>query len=214
PVGATVGVDGEVERPAIYEIKKETTPAEMIALAGGLAPEADTSKATLTRIMPNGERVVLPLDLTADATEGLRNGDLIHVPRLRPTLDAAVQLQGHVYTGGAYFYRPGMRLTDVIRSVDDLKPSADLHYVLIRRELPPDRHIVAVSADLAAALASPGSSADVPLMPRDQLTVFDLSSSRDRIIQPILEDLRMESTANQPEQLVTILGRVNVPGQY
>ena len=214
PVGATVGVDGEVERPAIYEIKKETTPAEMIALAGGLAPEADTSKATLTRIMPNGERVVLPLDLTAGATEGLRNGDLIHVPRLRPTLDAAVQLQGHVYTGGAFFYRPGMRLTDVIRSVDDLKPSADLHYVLIRRELQPDRHVVALSVDLAAALAAPGSSADVPLMPRDQITVFDLSSSRDRIIQPILDDLRTESTAKQPEQVVTVQGRVNVPGQY
>ena len=215
PVGATVAIEGQVGRPAIYELNGERTPAEVVALAGGLTPDADTSKATLTRITSNGERVVLPLDLTvAGATEGLRNGDLIRVPRLRPTLDSAVDLQGHVYTSGAYFYRPGMRLTDVIRSVDDLKPSADLHYVLIRRELPPDRHIVAVSADLAAALAAPGSSADIPLMARDQLTVFDLSSSRDRIIQPILEDLRMESTANQPEQLITVVGRVNVPGQY
>jgi polysaccharide export outer membrane protein len=214
PVGATVAIDGQVERPAIYELKGETTPAEVVALAGGLTPNADTSKATLTRIMPGGERVVLPLDLTAGASEGLRNGDLIHIPRLRPTLDAAVELQGHVYTAGAYFYRPGMRLTDVIHSVDDLKPNADLHYILIRRELPPDRHIVAISADLTAALASPGSSADVPLMPRDQLTVFDLSSSRDRIIQPILEDLRAEATEEQPEQVVTVDGRVNVPGQY
>ena len=215
PVGATVAVDGQVERPAIYEIKNETTPAEVIALAGGLTPDADTSKATLTRITPRGERVVLPLDLTAaGATEGLRNGDLIHVPRLRPTLDSAVDLQGHVYTGGAYFYRPGMRLTDVIRSVDDLEANADLHYVLIRRELPPDRHVVALSADLDAALAAPGSGADIPLMPRDQITVFDLSSSRDRIIQPVLQDLRMESTAQQPEQVATIEGRVNVPGQY
>ncbi len=174
PVGRTVAVDGEVERPAIYETKNETTPAEMVALAGGLNPDADTSKATLTRIMPNGQRVVLQLDLTAGgAAEGLRNGDVIHVPRLRPTLDSAVELQGHVYTAGAFFYRPGMRLTDVIRSVDDLEPSADLHYVLIRRELPRDRRIVAVSADLAAALAAPGSGADVPLMPRDQITVFD-----------------------------------------
>ena len=41
-----------------------------------------------------------------------------------------------------------MRLTDVLRSVDDLKPNADLHYILIRRELPPDRHITVLSADL------------------------------------------------------------------
>ena len=215
PVGPTVAVDGEVDRPAIYEIRGETTPAEAVALAGGMTPDADTSKATLTRIMPNGERVVLPLDLTAaGASQGLRNGDLIHIPPLRPTLDAAVELQGHVYTAGAFFYRPGMRLTDVIRSVDDLEPNADLHYILIRRELPPDRRIVALSANLAAALVAPGSAADVPLMPRDQITVFDLSSSRDRIVHPILEDLRMESTAEQPEQLVTVQGRVNVPGQY
>ncbi|MGA9367372.1 MAG: SLBB domain-containing protein, partial [Steroidobacteraceae bacterium] len=214
-VGPTVAVDGEVERPAIYEIKSETAPAEIVALAGGLTPDADTSKATLTRIMPNGERVVLPLDLTSgDAAEGLRNGDQIHIPRLRPTLDAAVELQGHVFTAGAYFYRAGMRLSDVIHSVDDLEPDADLHYVLIRRELPPNRHIVALSADLSAALAAPGSSADVALMPRDQITVFDLSSSRDRIVQPILDDLRMEATAEQPEQVVTVQGRVNVPGQY
>lgn len=216
PAGATVAIDGQVKRPAIYEIKREATPAEMIALAGGLTAEADTSKATLTRIESSGERVVLPLDLAAaaSAAEGLRNGDLIHVPTLKPTLDSAVMLAGHVYTAGPYAYRPGMRLTDIIRSVNDLKPSADLHYVLIRRELPPDRKIEAVSANLAAALAAPGSSADVPLMPRDQITVFDLSSSRDRIVQPILDELRTESTAQQPDQVVSVDGRVNVPGQY
>jgi polysaccharide biosynthesis/export protein len=215
PVGPTVAVDGQVERPAIYETRNETTPAQIVALAGGLLPNADTSKATLTRILPNGERVVVPLDLTAGGiAQGLRNGDIIHIPRLRPTLDSAVILKGHVYTAGPYAYTQGMRLTDVLHSVDDLKPQADLHYILIRRELPPDRHIVAVSADLAAALAAPASSADIPLMPRDQITVFDLSSSRDRIVQPILDDLRMESTAAQPQQVVTVEGRVNVPGQY
>lgn len=213
-VGPTVAIDGAVERPAIYELKDETSPAAAVALAGGMKPNADLSKATLTRIMPDGERVVLPLELAARSAQGLRNGDLIYIPRLRPTLDLAVALRGHVYSAGTYYYRSGMRLTDVIHSVGDLKPNADLHYVLIRRELPPDRHVVAVSADLAAALAAPGSSADVPLMPRDQITVFDLSSGRDQIVRPILDDLRAESTSEQPEQVVTIEGRVNVPGEY
>jgi polysaccharide biosynthesis/export protein len=215
PVGRTVAIDGDVKEPAIYEIKNETTPAEMVALAGGLTPNADTSKATLTRIQPNGERVVIPLDLTAGgAAAGVRNGDLIHVPRLRPTLDYAVTLQGHVYTAGPYAYRPGMRLTDVIRSVDDLEPGSDLHYVLIRREVPPDRRIEVLSANIAAALAAPGSSADLTLMPRDQITVFDLSSSRDRIIQPIMDELHAQATEQQPEQVVNVDGHVNVPGQY
>jgi polysaccharide biosynthesis/export protein len=216
PVGPTVGIGGQVERPAIYEIKDEDEPSQAIALAGGLTPDADASKATLTRIEPNGRRVVLPLDLSASGgrVEGLRNGDYIYVPLLKPSLDAAVILQGNVYTAGVYEYHPQMRLTDVIGSVDALKPDTDLHYVLIRRELPPDRRIEVVSADLAAALAHPGTSADPILMPRDQITVFDLSSSREQILQPILDDLQAQSSAAQPEEKVTVEGKVNVPGDY
>jgi len=45
----------------------------------------------------------------------------------------------------------------VIHSVDELQPNADIHYLLIRRESPPDRRITVLSADLAAALKEPGS---------------------------------------------------------
>ena len=50
PVGATVGIDGEVRRPAIYELRGESTVAELIQLAGGLTAEADRTTVTLTRI--------------------------------------------------------------------------------------------------------------------------------------------------------------------
>ena len=215
-IGPTVTVDGEVHRPAIYEIRRENSVAEVIALAGGLTPEADTDKAALTRIDANLHRVVLQVDLTADAgrAANVRNGDSLHVARLRPTLDAGVVVQGYVYTSGAFAYRSGMRLTDIIRSVDDLKPNADLHYILIRRELAPDRRIAVLSADLDAALRQPGSAADVPLMARDRITVFDLQSSRDRVIRPLIEDLREQSNISRPEEVVRINGRANVPGEY
>ena len=165
PIGPTVSVDGEVHRPAIYEIRNETSVADAVQLAGGLTPEADTGKLALTRIDADLHRVVLQVDLTSAAgrAETVRNGDSLRVSRLRPTLDAGVVVQGYVYTPGAFAYRDGMRLTDVLRSVDDLKPNADLHYILIRRELPPDRRIAVLSADLTAALRAPGSAADVPL---------------------------------------------------
>jgi polysaccharide biosynthesis/export protein len=215
-IGPTVTVDGEVHRPAIYEVKNESSVADAIQLAGGLTPEADTSKVALTRIEPDRRRVVLQVDLSTGTgqSESLRNGDSLRVARLRPTLDAGVVVQGYVYTPGAYAYHDGMRLTDVLRSVDDLKPNADLHYILIRRELPPDRHIAVLSADLDAALRAPGSAADLPLMARDRITVFDLQSSRDRVIQPLLEDLKLQSNINVPDDVVRIDGRANVPGEY
>jgi protein involved in polysaccharide export with SLBB domain len=216
PVGATVSIAGEVRRPAIYEIKNESSVADLVNLAGGLSPQADSGQAMLARIDENEHRVVLRVDLQGAGakTVALRNGDVLRVNRLRPTLDAGVVLEGHVFTPGSYAYRPGLRLTDIIHSVDELQPNADLHYLLIRRETPPDRRVTVLSADLAAALKSPGSTADVVLVPRDQIMVFDLASGRDHIIRPVLEELRLQSNQGRPTQVIHIDGQVKVPGEY
>jgi protein involved in polysaccharide export with SLBB domain len=215
-IGPTVTVDGEVHRPAIYETRNERSVTDVIKLAGGLTAEADTEKVALTRIDADLHRVVLQVDLNASGTQyqAVHNGDTLHVARLRPTLDAGVLVQGYVFSPGAFAYRGGMRLTDVLRSVDDLRPNADLHYILIRREIPPDRRIAVLSADLSAALNAPGSAADLPLMPRDRIIVFDRQSSRDRVIQPLLDDLKLQSNITLPDEVVRIEGSANVPGQY
>jgi len=214
-VGATVSVDGEVRRPAIYETKHESTVADVLQLAGGLTPEADSSKVMLTRIEANERRVVVAVNVTAGATtEPVRNGDVLRVLRLRPTLDSGILVQGFLYAPGTFAYRQGMRLTDVIHSVDDLRPNADIHYLLVRREAPLDRRVSVFSADLEAALKAPGTSADIELMPRDRITVFDLASGRGQVIQPVLDELRLQGTAGQPTAVVHVDGRVRVPGDY
>jgi polysaccharide biosynthesis/export protein len=187
-----------------------------VQLAGGLTPEADTSNAMLTRIDEGQHRVVMSVDLSLEGgkSRDVRNGDLLRITHLRPTLDSGVVIEGHVYTSGAVAYRQGLRLSSVIRSVDELQPNADIHYLLIRRELPPDRRVAVLSADLAAALQSPGSPADVELMPRDRIIVFDLASGRDRIVRPVLDELRLQGSADQPSQVVHVEGRVKVPGEY
>lgn len=216
PVGRTISVDGEVRRPAIYETRNESSVEDVIQLAGGLTPEADRSKVTLTRIDADEHRVVLQVDTASAAgrVQAVSDGDVLQVARLRPTLDSGIQVQGYVFAPGSIAYRNGIRLTDVIHSVDELRPGADIHYILIRRELAPDRRIVVLSADLAAALAAPGSSANVQLMPRDRLTAFDLTSSRDHVIQPLMDELRAQATPDRPTQVVHIDGRVKVPGDY
>ena len=215
PVGKTVGVVGEVRRPAIYEIKGESTVAELLELAGGLTADADRSAIVLTRIDELQHRVVLSVDLSAGSrSQSLRNGDVLTVARLRPNLDSGILVQGYLYSPRSFAWRSGIRLTDVVRSVDELRPDADIHYLLIRRETPPEARVSVLSADLAAALAAPGSAADVELMPRDRVTVFDLQSGRDREIRPVLDELRLQGSAEKPSQIVNIDGRVKVPGEY
>ena len=216
PVSATVAVDGEVRRPAIYELKGDTTVDEIIKLAGGLGTEADSSRAALVRVNSQRARVVVnvPLDASAGRSEMLRNGDSLRVLRLRPTLDEGVTVEGFVFRPGPVAWREGLRLTDVIGSVDELRPNADINYLLIRRELPPDRRTAILSADLAAALRAPSSAKNILLMPRDRIVVFDTESGRQQLISPILEEMRRQSRIDNPSELVRIDGRVKARGEY
>lgn len=216
PVGPTVSVEGEVRRPAIYELKGESQVAEILQMAGGLSPDADRSRVSLARIDDALRRVVTNIDLGSaeGRAERLRNADALRISRVRPTLDSGVILQGHVFQPGFYAYKNGMRLSDVIRSVDELRPNADSNYILIRRETPIDRRVVVLSADLVAALRAPGSDADPLLMPRDQIFAFDVETGRDSVVQPLLRDLRLQSNSSQPTDSVKIDGLVKVPGEY
>jgi protein involved in polysaccharide export with SLBB domain len=215
PATATVAVDGEVNRPAIYELKGDTSVAEVVELAGGLTNEADSSRVALVRVNQERQRVVINVPIEAGKpSELLRKGDALRVLRLRPQLDQGVTLEGHVHRPGPVAWQEGLRLTDVIASVNELQPDADLSYVLIRRELPPDRRTVVLSADFAAALRDPASPSNVVLMPRDRVIVFDYSSGRREYMNPLLADMRLQSRIDNPTEIVSVDGRVKVRGDY
>lgn len=214
PIGRTVSLVGEVRRPAIYELKDETTVSELLELGGGLTEQADPTLATLERVNENRQRVIVNVDLTRAGATKLLPGDVLRVPAIRPVLENAVTLNGHVYRPGEFEFREGMRLLDVIPSVDELKPNADLNYILVRRELPPDRRVTVFSADLAEAFADPSSAANFELAPRDRIHIFDLESGRDRIIEPLMRELRLHAQLDEPTREVSISGHIKIPGKY
>jgi protein involved in polysaccharide export with SLBB domain len=216
PVGETVSVYGAVRRPAIYELKGERTAEQVIQLAGGLQPDADPTLGQLERISQSHVHQMHNIDLGVASGRSLvmENGDKLKVPEIRPTLENSVKLEGYVFRPGAFAFHPGLRLSDVLSSFDEVRPEADLHYIMIRRIVPPDLKVEVISADLKKALLAKGSPADPELHPRDEITVFNLSSERERIIAPLIRDLELQATPDKPEQVVNIDGRVKAPGKY
>lgn len=216
PIGRTVAVDGAIRRPAIYELKGEKNVAQVIGIAGGLMPDADEKIVQMERILPSRLREMRNINLSIAAGRGadIANGDKLRIPTIKPTLENSVTLAGFVFRPGAFEYHSGLRLSDVLGSFDELKPGADRHYIMIRREIPPQRKIQVVSADLEYALAARGSAADPPLQPRDQIFVFDLTASRARVVAPVITDLELQSTPENLAQIVSIDGRLKAPGRY
>jgi len=216
PVGPTVGVTGEIRRPAIYELKGETTAADMVALSGGYTPSADPRYVTIERVNEAHERVMVDIDLTTAVGKAtkLQTGDLLRLRRVPAVVANSITLTGHVQMPVSVAWHSGLRVADVIPSVEHLKQNADLHYVLVRRESS-DRKVSAVSADLLKAWADRTSDANIPLSPRDQLIVFNLEGGRELILKPILDDLRRQAGLNgELSELITVGGRVKAPGQY
>jgi protein involved in polysaccharide export with SLBB domain len=216
PIGNTVSVYGAVRRPAIYELTNERTVDEVINVAGGLLPDADGKLVQLERIQPSNLRRMIDIDLTTTMGRSalLANGDKVRVPAIRPTLENSVELTGYVFRPGKFEFHSGLRLSNIIQSFDELRPEADRHYVMIRREVPPEQKIQVISADLEGALIKRGTDADPKLQPRDKIFVFNLAASRERVIEPVLRDLELQATPEKPAQIVSIDGQVKAPGRY
>src|SRR5262249_43941163 len=123
PIGPVVGVGGEVRRPALYELRSERTVADVVKLAGGTTAQAQGQIATLERVGDGGKRQVINIDLSAGGgSTALQDGDVLNVPTIRPTLEDSVVVQGHVHRPQEFQYRAGMRISDVLPTLEELKP--------------------------------------------------------------------------------------------
>lgn len=216
PIGTTIGVAGEVRRPAIYELRKEKSVYEIMALSGGLLPTAYSRSTQLERISDKGEKQLLDIDITSSVglNTKVRDGDVLRVYSILEKMENIVLLSGHVQRPGGFQWRPGMRLTSLIPSYRELLPKPDLDYVIIKRELEPDRRIVVLTSRLSEALIDPASSENIFLDPRDEVIIFGLGQNRANALQEIVNHLRQQARFNQPEPVSTIIGNVRYPGTY
>jgi protein involved in polysaccharide export with SLBB domain len=180
PVGAQVTVEGMVRRPAVYELKDEKNLADVLALAGGLLPNAALRHVEVQRLIAHEKQTMLSLEIpeangSTEVTKKLesfeiQDGDRIRIFPIAPYNQDAIYLDGQVIRPGRYSYRESMRVTDVIGSYKDLLPEPAANYAEIIRLNAPDFHPTVESFDLAEALANPSQA---PLLhPMDTVRIF------------------------------------------
>lgn len=212
PRGKTVAIQGEVHRPAIYELREGETFQDLLSFAGGLKAEAYTRRFQIERVVPFEEREdplqvrsVLDYDLASvlrgDEAVAIADGDMVTIFSIPESSNLAARskvraasINGAVFSPGTYELGTQVRtLKDLIDEANGLTGDAFMGKVELYRLTENLRQQV-VSLNLSQILE------DVPtqnlvLRPQDSLFVYS-------------------TQALQETPSVKISGQVKQPGEY
>ncbi|EHW0693057.1 SLBB domain-containing protein [Vibrio parahaemolyticus] len=181
-LGNTISIDGEVNRPAIYEIKPGETYKQAIQMAGGFTANAYSDQIEVKRYAAKGARDALTLNFSQshDQQTKVKDGDAVNVLKKNEELTRYVQIEGDVRHPGFIEWKSGLRIADLFQSVDtSFNSTADVSYAVVVREINPQRDIEVYQVNLANAILSPTSKDNLKLNSRDRVLVFNRFNNED-----------------------------------
>ena len=198
-VGAQVRVEGAVKRPAIFELKKGESAKQLLAMAGGLKPNAYAKSAIVKRF--NFDRKeVLSVDFSKSQINYIpQDGDRIRFNSVSSQYQNSVSLIGAVARPGNYQWHQGKRISDVLKSVrGDLLPQADLSYGLVIREININGDIEAHQFDVAQAIIKNPEN-NLQLQANDKIVVFSRFEEKE-LEQSTLANMALSQEQQEQQQ--------------
>ena len=192
--GPLVGIAGNVKRPAIYELKDKNDLQNLFDLAGGIIPTAYTQQIQIERIVKNEKQIIVDVNdkhLEKSKLFQLQDADLIKVFSIVDANSNVVYLNGHVKKPGKYELKPGMKLKDIIKSVDDLPLETHYEYALIKRIMTPGGETALIPFNLGKLIISNDAEANITLVPKDNIFIFSDWFFKDKPSFSIAGEVRM-----------------------
>jgi protein involved in polysaccharide export with SLBB domain len=216
PAGPQIAIFGMVRRPAIYELKGNSTLKEVLDDAGGVTVAAALDHITVERIDANKQRETVSLESPSSGTPasaveriasfGVKDGDRVHVAAILPYSERAIYVEGHVVRPGKFSYRDGMQLSDVIHSYQDLLPEPATQGEIVRL-VAPDFHPETIQFDLADALIG---NTNLSLQPFDTIRIrgrYEVDAPQVAIRGEVLRPGSYAMSQNMtPAKLVSMAG--------
>lgn len=133
PYVRRVAIDGEVKRPAYYEILDEQLLSEVIDYAGGFTGEAYSKSISLQRNDENFKTVKTVFSKEFEDLQ-LENGDKVEVGFISKQFKNRVRVEGAVNHPGEFEYKEGMKLSDLLFLSDGFRGDAFMEQALIIHE--------------------------------------------------------------------------------
>ena len=193
-VGPLVAVVGEVRRQDIYELKGERAIRGVVETAGGLAPSAYKRRVQVERLEGNRARVAIDLNLEeaepALSSFQLQDGDILRILAVLPDMENVVEVEGNVQRPGKHEWKPGLTVASLVPDEKFFLPDTFLDYALLTRLVGPERRKVILPVNLRKIIVERDAASDVALQPMDILTVYNVSSFREKMIATVAGEVR------------------------
>ena len=200
PVGPLAGISGNVNTPAIYELKGETRLLDLIRMAGGLTGNAFKGRIQVQRVQDHAYRTLFEGDLIGIESSPhknftLQNGD---TARIFAVVDApeTITIAGAVSYPGEFAIRAGTtRLKDVVELAGGM-----LYYASNQAEI--------------TRLTASQEGARTEVIPVDLVAALQGAPEGNLILQR--DDYLLVRAVPEwnPPRTVTVKGEVRFPGTY
>lgn len=200
----SISIDGEINRPGIYELKEKETFSDILKMAGGLKVSAYLDRAQIDRIVPFEQRDSLKMDrmytdlnlnklLKSKLEYELYDGDKIKVFSVLDMRSNAVQITGSVTRPGTYDLQESLNIKTLVANADGLLGDAFLNRVDIVR-INPDLSEKLIKLNLGKALEG-DEQHNIPLQGLDIVIIYGKNEMINR-------------------EFVSIKGHVKKPGTF
>ena len=185
-------LDGEVNRPGIFEMKKDETFNDLLNFASGFNEFAYTQAVNV--IQKTGKEFkVDDIKSSQFNTYKPSNGDVFKVSKILNRFENRIEILGSVFRPSVYSFFPGMRIKDLIEKADGVKEDAYLSRSTIVR-LKSDLTTEIINLNLEKALAG-DPEFNILLKKEDIVTIYSILDFKE-------------------EFKVTIEGEIKKPGSY
>jgi protein involved in polysaccharide export with SLBB domain len=202
--GRTVGIKGEVLRPARYELLPGEQLSKLLDFSGGVRTNMYLDRVQVDRIIPfdqrkKGEfdRRIFDIDFSQIAKGkgdyALEDGDIVTIYPIVDVQKNFVDVSGAVWRPGRYQLEKVPSLLSLILAADSLHPTVYMDRADIMRT-EPDKRLTAIHVDLDKVLQNDPSH-NIKLEPLDRVRIFSIYDFN-------------------PARSYTLSGHVKSPGSY
>ena len=214
-----VSIGGNVKRRNVFEIKKSDTYADLLKWAGGYSSSANpeygfliTSDGigSLSKAKTIDFRDPKNLDLE------LRANDKYTIPSIGNSLYSSISIFGAVNRPGKMGWFQGMRLSDILRDVNEDLNAEDVYFDFsyIERFNPNTFLWEIIPFKLLDLIANNSIKSNLLIYENDIVQILFNDSRRMLQINSAVKKLKNQSSNSQLAKFVTISGAIKFPGEY